>query len=102
MEEQTHCQDDPTMIKGPKTTRMSQCFQTTSSYEQPSHQKNRHKTMSKSKYGLIPTSSKRSTTSGTIKVNESSLEAWKKDAPSSKQSTTSLFMVTQGLAKRCK
>src|ERR1700677_1801816 len=102
MEELTHYREDPTMIKGPKTTKMSQYFLTTSSYEQLSHQKNRHKTMSKSKHGLIPTSSKRSTTSGTIKVNELSLEVWKKDAPSSKQSTTSLFMVTQGLAKRCK
>src|ERR1700677_3845437 len=102
MEEQTHCQDDQTTTKGQKTTKTSQYFLTTSSYGQLSHQMKRRKTKSKSKCGLIPTNSKGSTTSGTIKVNESSLEAWRKDAPLSKQSMTSLFMVTQGLAKRCK
>src|ERR1700677_2245296 len=102
MEEQTHYQDDPITTKGPKIMKVSRYCQTKYSFAPPSPRKNRRKTTNKLSRGLIPTSSKRSTTSGTIKVNESSREEWKKDAPSSKQSTTSLFMVTQGLAKRCK
>ena len=54
MEEQTHCQGDPTMIKGPRTTKMSRYSLTKYSHEQPSPRKRHHKTKSKSKLWVDP------------------------------------------------
>src|ERR1700677_412521 len=102
MEEQTHCQDDLTTIKGLKTTKALRYCRTKCSLDSLSPQKNHHKMTSKSERGLIPTNSKRSTISGTIKVNESSLEVRKKNAPLSRQNTIFLSMVTLGSAKQYK